>query len=156
MDRTAATGLAREFMQDFARTTGLDPPGSRPQRYLWTDAFAVCNYLGFFQATGDPAFKELALLLIGQVHHTLGRFRDDDTRAGWISGLPPEEGELHPAIGGLRIGKSLPERGIGEPYDEQQEWDRDGQYYHYLTQWMHALYRAGRVTGNPVLCPVGT
>jgi hypothetical protein len=150
MDRTAAAGLAREFMEDFARTTCLDPPGSQQQRYLWTDAFAVCNYLGFFQETGDPVFRELALRLISQVHHTLGRYRDDDRRAGWISGLVPEEGELHPTIGGLRIGKSLRERRAGEPYDEQQEWDRDGQYYHYLTKWMHALTRAGRVTGDPV------
>jgi hypothetical protein len=150
MDRTAGTRLAWELMQEFALATGLDPPGPEPRRYLWTDAFAVCNYLGLFLATGDPAFRELALRLIGQVHHTLGRFRSDDTRSGWISGLPPEEGELHPAVGGLRIGKPLPERPFGEPYDEQQEWDRDGQYFHYLTHWMHALRMAGRITGKPV------
>jgi hypothetical protein len=84
------------------------------------------------------------------VHHTLGRFRSDDTRAGWISGLPPEEAELHPTAGGLRIGKTLPEREAGEQYDERREWDRDGQYYHYLTKWMHALRLAGRVTGSTV------
>jgi len=41
------------------------------------------------------------------------------------------------------------ERGPRDPYDEQLEWDRDGQYYHYLTKWMHALNSAGRVTGDP-------
>jgi hypothetical protein len=34
--------------------------------------------------------------------------------------------------------------------DERLEWDRDGQYYHYLTKWMHALNRAGRVTGASI------
>lgn len=150
MNRTEAIGLAREYMQDFAGTTGLDPPSHRPKRYLWTDAFAVCNYLGLFQQTGDTAFRELAMRLIDQVHHTLGRYREDDPREGWISRLPLKEGELHPAAGGLRIGKSLPERGAGEPWDEQREWDRDGQYFHYLTQWMHALCQAARVTNNPV------
>jgi hypothetical protein len=150
MNRYAAIQLAREFMQDFARTTGLDPPGARSQRYLWTDAFAVCNYLGLSRAAGDPGFRTLALRLVYEVHHTLGRFRDDDRRDGWISGLPPDEGERHPTIGGLRIGKLLPERVREEPYDERKEWDRDGQYYHYLTKWMHALGSAGRVTGDPV------
>ena len=136
-------------MQDFARLTGLDPAGARPRRYLWTDAFAVCNYLDLYQKTGNVTCRELALRLVLQVHHTLGRHRDDDTRTGWISGLSLQEGELHPTAGGLRIGKSLPERGINEPYNEQREWDRDGQYYHYLTKWMHALNRVSRVTGNP-------
>ena len=150
MNRTKATGLARKYMQDFARTTGLDPPGNQPRRYLWTDAFAVCNYLGLFKGSGDLSCRELAVRLIDQVHHVLGRYRDDDPRDGWISGLLPEEGELHPTIGGLRIGKSLPERQSGDPYDEHQEWDRDGQYFHYLTQWMHALNQAGMITHNPV------
>ncbi|MGA2162550.1 MAG: hypothetical protein ABSG28_10220 [Methanoregula sp.] len=149
MNRIATTALAKELMQDFAGLTGLDPAGSRPQRYLWTDAFAVCNYLGLFEKTGNAACRELALRLVDQVHHTLGRHRDDDARTGWISGLSQIEGERHPTAGGLRIGKSLPERGTDVPYDEQREWDRDGQYYHYLTKWMHALNRMSRVTGNP-------
>ncbi|MGB9175952.1 MAG: hypothetical protein WCB46_04360 [Methanoregula sp.] len=149
MNRTATMALAGEIMQDFARTTGLEPPGARPGRYLWTDAFAVCNYLGLFKMTGNAMYRELALRLVDQVHHTLGRHRDDDVRTGWISGLSSWEGELHPTAGGLRIGKSRPERGTSEPFSEQQEWDRDGQYYHYLTKWMHALNRAGRVTGSP-------
>jgi hypothetical protein len=138
-----------ELMQDYARRTGLDPAHAHPQHYLWTDAFAVCTYLGLFQGTGNTVWRELALRLVDQVHHTLGRHRDDDTRNGWISGLSLNQGELHPTIGGLRIGKSQSERLIGEPFDEQREWDRDGQYYHYLTKWMHALSRVSRVTGNP-------
>jgi hypothetical protein len=149
MSTSPTTALVHEFMQDFARETGLDPVSPRPKRYLWTDAFAVCNYLGLFQQTHQEAYRQLAVHLVDQVHHTLGRHRDDDFRTGWISGLSMEEGERHPTIGGLRIGKTLPERKITEPHNEQREWDQDGQYYHYLTKWMHALNRMSRVTGNP-------
>lgn len=37
-----------------------------------------------------------------------------------------------------------------EPFDEHLEWDRDGQYYHYLTKWMHALSRVSLITEDPV------
>jgi hypothetical protein len=49
----------------------------------------------------------------------------------------------------LRIGKSLPERKPDEPIDERLEWDRDGQYFHYLTKWMHALDRVATLTRQP-------
>ena len=48
----------------------------------------------------------------------------------------------------MRIGKKLRERKSTEPLDERLEWDRDGQYFHYLTKWMHALDRVARVTGE--------
>ncbi|MFA7198891.1 MAG: hypothetical protein WC093_06335 [Methanoculleus sp.] len=150
MKENANVVTVRDLMAEFADLTGLDPPSARPRRYLWTDAYAVCNYLELFRRTGDAAYRDLVLRLVDQVHHTLGRHRDDDPRTGWISGLPDEEGEAHPTRGGLRIGKSLPERRPDEPFDERLEWDRDGQYYHYLTKWMHALNRVGRVTGDPV------
>jgi len=76
----------------------------------------------------------------------LGRHRGDDSRTGWISGLAEAEGERHPTRGGLRIGKRLPERLPGAPFDPQLEWDRDGQYFHYLTRWMHALDQVARET----------
>jgi len=63
--------------------------------------------------------------------------------------LSEHEGELHPTRGGLRIGKNLPERGPDEPHDERLEWDRDGQYFHYLTNWMHALDQVTHTTGQP-------
>jgi hypothetical protein len=149
MSAETAAGDARAIMLDFARLTGLDPPGAGPKRYLWTDAFAVCNYLGLYRETGDATFRDLAIRLVGQVHHTLGKYRADGPKSGWISGLAEDEGERHPTVGGLRIGKRLPERGRDEPPDERLEWDRDGQYYHYLTKWMHALARVSRVTGDP-------
>src|SRR5574340_1799111 len=142
--------LVSEIMTEYARLTGLSPEGPSQQRYLWTDSFAVCNFLGLFQKTGDAQYRLLASLLVDQVHTVLGRHRADDARSGWISGLNEQEGLKHPATGGLRIGKELNERRPGEPFDEQLECDRDGQYYHYLTQWMHCLNRMSAVTGAPV------
>jgi hypothetical protein len=141
--------MVQEIMLEFAKMTGLLTETSRPNRYLWTDAFAVCNFLGLYRQTSEEQYKKFALLLVDQVHATLGRHRSDDPRTGWISGLDEEEGRRHPTIGGLRIGKGMNERGPEEPFDESLEWDRDGQYYHYLTQWMHALDSVSRVTGNP-------
>lgn len=135
-------------MESFSARTGLT--SRQPsRRYLWTDAFAVCNYLGLAHATGENSYMELALQLVDEVHHTLGRHRDDDNRTGWISGLNEHDGELHPTRGGLRIGKALPERGRDEAIDENVEWDRDGQYFHYLTKWMHALDQVTRATEQP-------
>jgi hypothetical protein len=143
----AKTEEALTLMNNFAWRTGLT--SDRPKRrYLWTDAFAVCNFLGLAHTTGDRRYTDLALRLVDQVHHTLGQHRDDDPRHGWLSGLSEREGEFHPTLGGLRIGKSLPERGVDEPFDEQLEWDRDGQYFHYLTQWIHALDQVSRSTGE--------
>lgn len=136
-------------MLDFAERTGLAPEGAAPRRYLWTDAFAVANFLGLARATGDERFARLGLDLIGQVHHVLGRYRPDDQRSGFISGLVGGDAESHPTRGGLRIGKDLPERKPRETFDEFLEWNRDGQYFHYLTRWMHALDLASRQTKDP-------
>jgi hypothetical protein len=140
--------VAREIMIEFANLTGLSPPGEFPKRYLWTDAFAVCNFLEIYRQTSDEQYKQFALRLVDQVHHILGRHREDDPRTGWISGLDDQEGKMHPTKGGLRIGKEMNERRPGDPFDERLEWDRDGQYYHYLTKWMHALNCVSRVTGD--------
>src|SRR3954464_2754588 len=116
--------FAEQLMSAFA---------ARGQRYLWTDAFAVCNYL-------DLGRKELALALVNDVHRALGGTRD----GRWLPGASEE----HPTRGGLRIGKKLAERRPDERFDEQLEWDRDGQYFHYLTRWMDALDRVTRATGE--------
>ena len=106
--------IAVELLLRFAERTGLTGSGA-PRRYLWTDAFAVCSFLGLTRVTGDGRYEGLALRLVDRVHHTLGRHRLDDPRTGWISGLSTREGEAHPTRGGLRIGKALPERRPGEP-----------------------------------------
>lgn len=122
--------LARDLLTRFADRTGLTS-SAPPRRYLWTDAFAVCTFLGL----GETQF---ALALVDQVHRVLGQHRGDDARHGWLDGAS----EDHPTRGGLRIGKPLPE-------DAADDWEADGQYFHYLTRWMHALDRVTRRTGKP-------
>lgn len=135
-------------MTSFADRTGLTSD-RLPERYLWTDAFAVCNFLGLARATQDRRFRDLAIQLVDQVHRELGRFHPGDRRTGWISGLADDEAVEHPTIGGLRIGKPMPEREADEPIDPELEWERDGQYFHYLTRWMHALDQLARETREP-------
>ncbi|HEY5776439.1 MAG TPA: hypothetical protein VIS57_10155 [Xanthomonadales bacterium] len=140
----------RTIMLDFAASSGLSDASREPRRYLWTDAFAVCNYLELFRQSGEHMFLDLALQLVDQVHQTLGQHRRDGGRSGWLSGLDEPQARLHPTRGGLRIGKPLDERQPGEPPDAAREWDQDGQYFHYLTKWMHALYCVSRETGNDI------
>jgi len=135
------------LMQAFAERTGLIGDAA-PRRYLWTDAFAVCNCIAL--AGGDAAspYAALATRLVEHVHQVLGRHRPDDARRGWISGLKEADAVRHPTAGGLRIGKPLPERAANAPLDPQLEWDRDGQYFHYLTRWMHALDQFAHAFGR--------
>ena len=139
---------AREIMKGFALRTGLEQPDVPSTRYLWTDAFAVCNWLGLFVEEGDEESLQLALHLVDETHRILGRHRSDELRCGWISGLDEQSGMRHPTRGGLRIGKPMPERSLNERFDEALEWDRDGQYFHYLTKWMYALDCVSRVTDD--------
>lgn len=149
MKENGPTSMVREIMTEFTMLTGVSPTVKvLPRRYLWTDAFAVCNFLELYRQTGDEKYKHLASRLVDQVHNILGRHREDDPRTGWISGLDEQEGKMQPTKGGLRIGKKMNERRPADPFDERLEWDRDGQYYHYLTKWMHALNRVSRVTGD--------
>jgi Mor family transcriptional regulator len=48
-------------MMEYAVLTGLSPASPSPQRYLWTDAFAVCNFLELYSQTSDEHYKHLAL-----------------------------------------------------------------------------------------------
>jgi hypothetical protein len=149
MKENTSIAMARALMDEFTILTRISPTGKLPpRRYLWTDAFAVCNFLGLSHHMRDKNYTCLALRLVDQVHAILGRHREDDPRSGWISGLDDEEGAMHPTKGGLRIGKEINERRPEDPFDEHAEWDRDGQYYHYLTKWMHALNRVSRATGD--------
>lgn len=140
---------AERLMTAFAARTGVHGGGDPLRRYLWTDAHAVLALLALHRATGVDAYRDDAVRLAGLVHEVLGRHRAGDMRTGWISGLPEEEGSRHPTAGGLRIGKPLRERAADEPLDERLEWERDGQYFHYLTKWMQALAQLGLATGEP-------
>ena len=153
-DRTRQDGAAA-LLDAFLEDTGVVGPGP-PRRYLWTDAFAVCTLLELDRRGLQPGlpgerlgYRELARVLEGQVHEVLGGHRPDDPRRGPLSGLSAEEAARHPTAGGLRIGKPLPERPAGVPADPREEWDRDGQYFHYLTRWMHALLRMAEADGDP-------
>jgi hypothetical protein len=138
---------AAAILERLAERTGLVSDRTA-QRYLWTDAFAVCTWLGLARATHEPRYVDLALRLIHAVHTTLGRHRSDDTRRGWLSGLGDTQARQHPTLGGLRIGKPLPEANPYDLIDPEGELNRDGQYFHYLTKWMHALDQAARATGD--------
>jgi hypothetical protein len=129
MEPDQATAIAAQLMSAFASRTGLHPTSKNLQRYLWTDAFAVCNFFELFKRTGDRLYRHCGTDLIYQVHQILGRYRPDDIRHGWISGLDDQVGREHPTQGVLRIGKPLKERPLDEPIDEQLEWDRDGQSF---------------------------
>lgn len=140
---------ARLLTDQFLSRTGIkNSGGNLKRRYLWTDAIAVQACFALSHLLENPNYKEYAMILIEQVHLTLGRYRNDEPREGWISGLSEEEGKDHPTAGGLRIGKELPERSGDEPFNQHLEWDRDGQYFHYLTRWFHALLQAYAETGK--------
>lgn len=140
---------AEPLLDAYLRRTGVRGGAGDPsRRYLWTDAFAVVTLLAIARARGARAPIDDAIRLATLVHRTLGRHRKDDLRIGWISGLGEAEGELCPTAGGLRIGKPLRERTASEPFDEFLEWERDGQYFHYLTRWMDALSALSEATGD--------
>ncbi len=130
--------LAQQLMNEFADKTGLTSQ-KNPKRYLWTDSFGVCNYLGFYESLKKSQYLDLALKLVDQVHEILGQHHTDENE---------KEAKLHPTINGLRIGKPLPQRREDEPFDETLEWERDGQYFHYLTKWMRALCRVTQLSGD--------
>lgn len=104
----------------------------RSRRYLWSDAFGVCNYISLHDAATEKEHKAQLLnqadVLISDVHEELGCYRDSQRRLGSSS-------IAEPTRGGLRIGKE----------DEQE----DGQYFHYLTKWMFALSRMSIARGDP-------
>jgi hypothetical protein len=91
-----AIAVAAQLMSAFASRTGLHPASKNQQRYLWIDAFAVCNFLELFERTGDELYRRCATDLIDQVHQVLGHYRLDDVRQGWISGLDEQLGQRHP------------------------------------------------------------
>lgn len=145
----AHVATARTLLDDFAARTGLVDGDAPSRRYLWTDAFAVCTWLRLATQPDGAAAHSHAARLVHAVHHVLGRHRPEDVRSGWLSGMDAATGEAHPTAGGLRIGKPLPERGPVEPVDPRLEWERDGQYFHYLTRWMHALDQFAWQGGPP-------
>ncbi|MFW5835429.1 MAG: hypothetical protein ACOCU3_00590 [bacterium] len=142
-DNNQKVDTARKLVDDFLDRTGVtDRGGDVNRRYLWTDSFAVQSCFALNHLSENNEYYRHALKLIDQVHFTLGRHRPVDVRTGWISELSEDEGRDHPVRNGLRIGKKFPERPESEDYDPGTEWDRDGQYFHYLTRWFNTLVQA--------------
>jgi hypothetical protein len=119
------------FSTDSSTAWKPKPYADNKSRYLWTDAFGVCNYLTLYLETGEQRFLQQAKALIEDVHNVLGKDRAGVSRLG-------DSTDDHPLRGGLRIGKK----------DEEGHPDGDGQYFHYLTKWMFALNRMSLVTSD--------
>jgi len=45
MKQEANISIGKGIMTEFSDSTGLSTVEKSPRRYLWTDAFAVCNFL---------------------------------------------------------------------------------------------------------------
>lgn len=103
------------------------------------------------ETNADGDLTALALRTVDQVHRHLGKHRTDEAQRGWLHGPHGSASVDHPTRCGQRIGKPMPERGPDEAADERLEWERDGQYFHYLTRWMHALDQLARAVGDPRL-----
>ena len=84
--------------------TGLCPRAQEQRRYLWTDAFAVCNFLELFQRTSDQQYRRCAEKLIYQVHRVLG---SRSVRAPGNSGS--FKGSIHCDISAKNQTLSLPD-----------------------------------------------
>jgi hypothetical protein len=61
MNNGSSIQMVAVIMLRFADRTGLPSGGNQPARYLWTDSFAICNFLELYRQTGDEKFKQLAL-----------------------------------------------------------------------------------------------
>jgi len=108
------------------------PYGDNKSRYLWTDAFGVCNYISMYYESGNKQYLDQADTLIQNVHDVLGKDRAGQKRLG-------NSTDAEPLKGGLRIGK----------IHEEDHPDGDGQYYHYLVKWMFALSRMTIARNDP-------
>lgn len=140
---------AKKLMDSFANRTGITgKKGDAEERYLWTDAFAMQTFFGLSHIYNDPGYSKYAFDLIDLVHNTLGSFHPEDPNKGPLSRFTGAEANEHPTAGGLRIGKKLPERRKDQPLNENLEWERDGQYFHYTTRWVYALLQAQRESGE--------
>ncbi|CAF0880954.1 unnamed protein product [Rotaria sordida] len=107
------------------------PYADNKSRYLWTDAYGVCNFLTLYRETNDIKYLEQADALINNVHDTLGYERNVKKRLGNAT-------DEYPTRGGLRIGK----------IEDEGSHDGDGQYFHYLTKWAFALSRMAKIKND--------
>eukprot|EP01062_Namystynia_karyoxenos_P003069 TRINITY_DN11081_c0_g1_i3.p1 TRINITY_DN11081_c0_g1~~TRINITY_DN11081_c0_g1_i3.p1 ORF type:complete len:362 (+),score=97.10 TRINITY_DN11081_c0_g1_i3:81-1166(+) len=114
---------------------GPSPCGQR--RYLWTDAFAVLNFVSMAHRAESPECREALLgaagKLVSAVHECLGRPRSPE-----FPMAPDGSGGYK----GLRIGKEQARK------QSDAGMSYDGMYWHYLDKWMFALARLAEATGS--------
>jgi hypothetical protein len=63
-----AVADASTIMAGFTAATALSDTARTPRRYLWTDAFAVCNFLELYRQTGEARYQRWALELARASH----------------------------------------------------------------------------------------
>jgi hypothetical protein len=91
------------------------PYADNKSRYLWTDAYGVCNFLTLYHETNDIQYLEQADALVNNVHDVLGRERNGKKRLGTAT-------DEYPTRGGLRIGK----------VEDEGSYDGDGRKYLFI------------------------
>jgi len=86
--------------------TWTPPPMSKGHRgrYLWTDAFAVLNFITLARETANPIYLSHARTLVSTVHGILGRTRDGSTQLPGAAPSSPLEGGLRKSARKTRRG----------------------------------------------------
>ncbi|MFO8017732.1 MAG: hypothetical protein R6U96_03800 [Promethearchaeia archaeon] len=90
--------LTETLMMDFGNNTALNSLKSL-KKYLWTDAFAVYNFIELYKCTDKNKYNQLAFDLVDQVHGTLGSPKKMIGRKGWLAS------KVYPTKRSFRIGK---------------------------------------------------
>ena len=119
------TDTVKKLMDEFALGTGLEPIIETPRRYLWTDAFAVCNFLELYARTANEAY--MAPCLAPSSIRSM-RFWENTAQmileAGGSVDWTSKRGECIPRRGGLRIGKKVERAKTEGAVSRRPEWDR--------------------------------
>jgi hypothetical protein len=63
--------VVRKIMAAYCRRTDVTNAALPIRRYLWTNAFAVCNFLELYRQTGEQNYLDTALRLVEQVHYSM-------------------------------------------------------------------------------------
>ena len=50
--------IVSDLMEGFAESTGIMREPEFSRRYLWTDAFGVCNFIGLYLQTGEAHYMK--------------------------------------------------------------------------------------------------
>ncbi len=107
----------------------------RTSRYLWTDAFALATSRSSGRSTFRRRLPRARVRARQSAFTTRSAASATTTLAGdGSAGSTRQRAGCTRARGGLRIGKRFPERGPRAMFEPELEWERDGQYFHYLSE----------------------